>query len=197
MSRLDGRASKGRTEIEKTGPLDDMRRRRSSSIRAPEQLLLSKKHTQNRLGSLGEGGRAERPLKIRNGHVEQAQASQGPGQQQCSREGKPAPALAGRNGNLTMDLPIRLLGPQLSRLALPVFFLSCPVRPQSRQHRRDWLGSTWPACRVSRAPMYLLTWVPTSPAHRSAIGLCVCLGVLVCARWPPAVSGLEGRKRRA
>lgn len=41
-------------------------------------------HTKSvdRLGSLGEGRRAERPLKIRNGHVEQGQAKPGPGQQQ-------------------------------------------------------------------------------------------------------------------
>lgn len=68
---------------EKTGPLDDMR----GSIRASQHLLLSKEHKQNRLGSLGEGGRAERPLKIRNGHVERAQAKPGPGQQQKGKTG--------------------------------------------------------------------------------------------------------------
>lgn len=124
-----------------------------------------------------------------------------PSQGQASnRKGKPAPALAGRNGNLTMEMPIRLLGPQLSRLPPPVFFLSAQCAP--RADNTVGLVGVYLACPLgsqgAQVPAYLgsyLTYLLYQRRSRHGqVPACVRVCVRVCARWPPAASSLERRE---
>lgn len=182
---------KGTNSGRRDGPLDDLSTRRvGASEAAPEHFLLSRNTRKIGWASLGEGGRAERPLKIRNAHVEQAQAK--PRSSLAStREGKPAPALAGRNGNLTMELPIPSPRAPAVTVATTRFFFVCPVRPQSRQHRRAGLGSTRPACWVPTAPRYLPTCLTSAEVYMACVH-CMC----ACVPGVPACGALAARCAR-
>lgn len=108
--------------------------------------------------------------------------SQGPGQQQSNREGKPASALAGRNGNLTMGLPIPSPRAPAVTVATTRFFFVLPSAPPEPTTPSGCLRSTWPACWVSRAPWYLLTYVylPFTSAEVGTPCVRVCLLVSLC-----------------
>lgn len=156
--------------------MDDIRERNTA-------FLAVKKHTQNRLGSLGEGGRAERPLKIRNGHVEQGQAKPGPGQQQRGKTG----TCFGRQEREPYQ-GVAYPSPRAPAVTVATtrFFFVLPSAAPEPTTPSSWLGSTQNAClvpRISQVPAYLLH------KRKSRPGLSVC--TCVRARRPPFQEPLE------
>jgi hypothetical protein len=138
ITRLGRGLIRGSGTVRKRGyePLDDDDQHQRGQ---PEHFLLSR--TTHKIGwaawawAACEGGRAERPLKILWYGM----------------------AMWSRDGNLSKELPIRLLGPQLSRLPPNFWPAQCGPRTDNTV-RRGWLGSTQPACcapRRSQVPAYL------------------------------------------
>lgn len=175
MSRAGVRADQrvGDAQKERGWVLGRHQRERNTAF------LAVKKHTQNRLGSLGEGGRAERPLKIRNGHVEQGQAKPGPGQQQRGKTG----TCFGRQEREPYQ-GVAYPSPRAPAVTVATTRFFCPAQCGPRTDNTVELVGVYPN-RLLGYRNNPGTCLPTSQTQRSTWLECM----YVCARSPPALSG--------
>lgn len=149
--------------------------KRAASKRSTGVFLIVTKYSRSRLGSLGQGGRAERPLKIRNGHVEQGQAK-------ASKQKRENRHLLWQAG--TGTLPRSYLpgypsprAPAVTVATTRLIFVVCPVRPRDRQHRQAGWGIPSLPAGLAGYLRYLLTW----PRPKWLVLARACVVCVACA----------------